>query len=144
MPQNWRGTTPPRYQDSRIFIFRGLGAVGRGQCRGDALRTGFGGGVLGARMGGRQQAGNRAVSASIGGILGIGDLLHYSRLEGSPNRHSFKIAYGRRQAGGGWGGSWPLRRPKKILRIRDSLTFQNAIPESGFLCQNHLPESGFW
>ena len=26
-------------------------------------------------------------------------------------------------------GSWPLRRPKKILRIRDSFTLQNDIPE---------------
>ena len=38
--------------------------------------------------------------------------------------------------GGGGRGSWPLRRPKKILRIRESLTLQNAIPESGFWCQN--------
>ena len=36
---------------------------------------------------------------------------------------------------GGGGGSWPLRRPKKILRIRGSLTLQNGIPESGFWCQ---------
>ena len=41
--------------------------------------------------------------------------------------------------GGGLGGegcgSWPLRRPKKILRIRVSLTFTNGIPEDEFWCQ---------
>ena len=45
------------------------------------------------------------------------------------------------EGGGRAGGSWPVRRSKKILRIRDSLTLRNGIPESEFWCQNRTIRS---